>query len=69
MPGVAGGVKAGDIIEGRDPFRTCFASGSGVSMLSAGVWKSKSSCAAVERWGEKCGGNAVMTVFELQDNE
>lgn len=71
MPGVAGGVKAGDIIEGSDPFRACFASGSdsGVSMLSAGVWKSKSSCAAVERWGEKCGGNAVMAVVELQDNE
>ena len=66
MPGVAGGVKAGEMIEGGGRVRASLASSSDVSMLSAaGVWKSKPSRAALERWGEKCGGNAVMAVRDF----
>jgi hypothetical protein len=61
-PGVAGGVKAGDIIEGGGLWcaSSSFATRSGVSDFSCDVWKSKPSRPALERCGEKCGGKAVM---------
>lgn len=60
-PGVAGGVKAGDIIEGGGlRCASLFATRSGVSGSSCDVWKSKPFRPALERCGEKCGGKADM---------
>lgn len=68
-PGVAGGVKAGDMIEGGGWLRASSASCAGVDVLRAGGWKSKPSLAALERWGEKCGGNSVMTTKNVPNKE
>lgn len=59
-PGVAGGVKAGEMIEGGGLCRSWFAPWSSVCSCAGDVWKSKSSFAAVPICGEKWGGNAVM---------